>query len=129
MCLLISKRRTQELNNIFTTKNSIICYKVINKHNNRLYSNTYSSFMWKNGWNISDREQKELEYTEKYDGCIYNGIHVFHNLHTAMRNRACYEIVIPVRCYRKDFIKAGYMGHAAFMKVFLTKKDYLQALK
>lgn len=38
-------------------------------------------------------------------------------------------VVVPVTCYKKDFIAFGKYGEACFSQVYLTKENYKKALK
>lgn len=93
----------------------------------------FYQFVWKRGWNVSNRPTTNLGYTFEPTqiGC---GIHVFLNKKDAIARRAkSYgQVVIRVKCYAEDFVAAGndngnLIKSAVFTKVKLEPDEWMKA--
>jgi len=94
-------------------------------------------YIWKPGWNKSDRQSLELSTNEKRqlqerdNAQIHRGIHVFLNRKDAMRYCGFSYKVVRVECYNKDLVARGKRWEhkeAVYMKVFLARDEYKSAL-
>ena len=90
---------------------------------------------------IYNRVRKDLSYLEDLRSEINDGIHVYTDLFTAKEEKFSQKktdhesllgkstyAVVPVTCFEEDFIAAGNID-AVFMKVYLSQKDYDNAMK
>ncbi len=148
MCLRTTKKRCEGFKKR-TTDNFIYAYKVVKvfhdeKAINRIISQ-YNYFQWKPGFNkargVEDYIFKEIRGKGRTN--VYNGIHVFLTLKEAERFTGSYAYdldykfkVIKVKCLMKDFVAAGtrfshqrVTKEAVFKKVYLSKKEYKNALQ
>ena len=91
-----------------------------------------------NGWIVSNRESKELGkgYGDFSNGLktmgVTYGIHVFTRKDAAKRSCAMTltHEVVPVRCHESQLVAVGSRSdQAVFMRVFLKKSDYDEAVK
>lgn len=138
MCLFIDKRRNRELKNRFKTCDYIMCYKIIERilippHPTILIGIWRSMYQYQIGWNYSDREDITLTKIEIDDKAIRHGIHVYTSKKTAKHNvnisgSPFHFKIIPVKCHKRDFVAAGKHGEAVFCKIFISKKDYQDAI-
>lgn len=120
MCLIVSPKHTKKNKTQLQKYKYMTYYKKINRF---LKSPVYSH-AWVPGYNKSDVLTKDIMYSNT----VYKGIHVYTTKAEARISRRDYGgIIIPVRCYYGDFIAASDENTAVFTKVFLYKKDYLQA--
>lgn len=126
MCLYVDEKETRLIKRRFAAakrrgKNYIVCYKIVKFVDNKIYSPYYPK-EYKPGWNKSNRRILKLTKNEK--------IYVNRGIHVMTSNSSIYvdiyenEIIIPVRCYEKDFISGGETKEAVFTKVFISRKDY-----
>ena len=125
MCLTICHKATKHTLSRLRKTGSIICYKVLYVDNSELSKtpNTihspYVYMEYKPGWNSSDRDRDTaLSYLEIERKYINYGIHVYTNKRRAMTS-AAYDstnIVVPVRCYKKDFVSGGLKREAVFTR-------------
>ena len=120
MCLNVVLRNPKSLR----FKNGrITLYKIV-KNNNPYYLTTpYKRCKLVTGYNYA-------RGIISSGGVIGSGaIHVFTNKKNALYNALTYrnQVVIPVICYKKDFIAKGNNVDACFTRIFITKKVYEQA--
>ena len=134
MCLVISDEDTKFVLKKFQKakkrgQNYIICYKALYYRNdiNKLYS-PYRSTKYNNGWNESSRFNTKILDVERKTEAIDRGIHVYTTLKEA-RKEFCKDLIIPVRCYKSNFVSGGIGREAVFTKVFLLKKDIEKFIK
>jgi hypothetical protein len=135
MCLVISDKDTKFVLRKFEEakkngQNYIICYKALNYYSdntNKLYS-PYRYTKYNNGWNESSRFNTKILDAERKTEAIDLGIHVFTTLKEA-RKEFCKDQIIPVRCYKSNFVSGGIGREAVFTKVFLLKKDVEKFIK
>jgi hypothetical protein len=142
MCL--TARRSNPLKGrhpiVFDEKGYVICWKVYRREapfvrKKGLYPRfQYHKGEVKNGWIRSDRSGKI--FNDSSDGLfsnhfnIHRGIHVYTSIHAAQRDASIYFAVVPVRCHESDLVAIDRdRTQAVFMKAFLKKADYVQALK
>ena len=110
----------------------------------------------KTGWFVSNRKEEKVDFasppveTSPLNGDIYDfeyvkankkrkivdidkGIHIFTNEKAAKIQAMSSSKIIKVKCYEKDFVAAGTFDldgdSAVFMKVFVPKDEYDNALK
>ena len=86
-----------------------VFYKVVINFAQTLFS-PIILYTWKQGWNESDRAtQTPLSWEMDYSyGGLSAGIHVFTELEDAeTAARVINGVVIPVHCYKKDFVAGG----------------------
>ena len=133
MCLNINQTITQSIRNKFKLlrvkggKDSnpfITCYKVYRKTPaGYLKSIFFDSCIKKPRFVVSDRKSKKKTRGERKNFIINKGIHVFCNRGEAdsVAFMQAGVIVVPVRCYGKDFVAAGERDDAVFMKVTIPK--------
>lgn len=122
MCLTISKSATRHILGRMKSSNKIICYKVLTNSNFAMYK----YMKYKGGWNYSNRTSIEMTYDEERLGEIIYGIHVYTSKKKAMftKNEFSYiRKIVPVICYKKDFVSAGIAHDAVFTKIFVPKKN------
>lgn len=131
MCLLYSEKETRLIKRRFAEakkndKNYITCYKWINLTRNDKIRTPLYNRVYKPGWNKSNRKSKE--HTPNEFGNTYEkGIHLYSTLKKFLLYADTYYVAC--RCYEKDFVAGGEDGECLFMKVFITKKDYDEAVK
>ena len=79
------------------------------------------------GGDVLDYKYEPGEYS------INRGIHVFLNMKQAEEsaNRDPSRVIVPVTCYEKDLVCAGWTNcaDAVFMKVNISKRNFYKALK
>lgn len=130
MCLEIRSKNSDRLNKKF--KNGrVILYKVVNRIDKVLYT-PFQSFLVGSGFLEAIRPLTKDDVSKM--STIFSGsIHVHTNKKSALASvNDCLdgiELVIPVICYKKDFLAVGHNEDACFTKVFIRKKDYEKALK
>ena len=130
MCLTIMPtfNRESAIQKIFGNKGRIVVWKVYRKsQKNKLYPiYCHKRTEINAGWIVSNR--KDIRLGNKFT--ISKGIHVFLNIEEAQDYRSYNEIVVPVYCYKKDFVAAHIdEKEAVFIKVFLKKEDYTKAIR
>lgn len=155
MCLSHDPGRTRKLAARLEKKGYVIGYKVLRRYLGSLESIYKIWYGWKPGWNKASDKKRQFFITQanrfgmknnksvKYSNVrkytpIYEGIHICTNKKAAQSIlndfSPYYTIIVPVKCYKNDFISSGYFNDrtdspsAVFTKVFLTKKDYEKAL-
>ncbi len=117
MCLYIDKDTTKNLRNkLKKATNGCILYKVMSITGNAI---VFPKYKYKPGINKAGK----LVDTEAL-GCINHGLHVFISKETAYKYKFLEEIVVPVRCYFKDFIAAGINKDAVFTQVIISPRTY-----
>lgn len=117
-----------------TDKNCVqqrIFYKVVVVSGNKMFAPIRSNYKYKPGLNIAKGRVAKTHIKEHR---IESGaIHVFRKLDDAMKmaSETYNEVVIPVICYKKDFIACDnvYRSDFAFKQVYITKEIYKKALK
>lgn len=120
------KKRLKKANNGY-----IICWKVLKKYDDLLLS-PVSGTCWTSGFNFSTANKKECTNL-----LIHLGIHVFLKKGDAIKytSIAPETKVVPVLCFRQDFIAAGVTHFisehpsAVFHRVYLPRKSYCKALR
>ena len=126
MCLFIDRKKTKEAKKNKTGK--VVRWKVL-----RLDASLNSmcqSYVWKPGYNKSDRQTLELDMDEVTYGRVNRGIHVSTSQAMA-RTWVFYNCsrLVKVVCYNKDLVAVGKDGDEVYTKVFLPKDEYNDALK
>jgi len=119
----------------FDDKGYVTCWKVYEKECKRLISPYIRSNTACYGWIVSNRKKQkagteiaDINWTQHID--INRGIHVYISRRAiySMFRAECYRIV-PVRCHKSQLVAVGKsLSQAVFMKVFLSKKDYVKAI-
>lgn len=136
MCLVISDKDTKFVLKKFEEakkkgQNYIICYKGLDYYPsdiNKLCS-PYRHKIYKPGFNLSSRQNRtSLSKIEITSRSIDSGIHVYTTLKEAQKE-FCKDQIIPVRCYKSNFVSGGIGREAVFTKVFLLKKDVEKFIK
>lgn len=129
MCLIKDKISIKKAKDRFKKHRSIVCYKalVFNKFIDGLTSDFFPH-MWKTGINKSDIKHKTEENV-----FVTRGFHVYVHREDAMNATTSRMVVVPVRCFAKDFISAG-LNHdetegMVFSQVELRKEDYNKAVQ
>ena len=141
MCLEYSPHST---GNLRRRGNSIIAWKVYSRLWNGLQSVWWSRDVIGPGWVVSNRAKKSLSPDDRHYAEIDNGIHVLLHRRDAEAEALYLRggwgaksfCVVPVRCHLRDLVGAGGYGigperccSAVFMKVFLRKHDYEEAMQ
>ena len=154
MCLYVTKNPLEGKVSVeFDEKGYATYWKVyrkfdsfVNCSSQKGLSSPYRGGVVKNGWIVSNRKNKKIscENDDTTDVSIYEdsyvnrGIHVFTSEEIAksfavtMKNSCdpTNYIVVPVRCHKTQLVAVGAVhSQAVFMKVFLKKEDYDEALK
>lgn len=132
MCLIKDSENTVRYTKTIRSKGGKIrCWKILNIHNNTLIA-PYYIMEYKVGINVSSRRSKEINsvddpYTATSTPNVRNGIHVYKR--KPRKNYYLpYDVLVPVICDIKDFV-ASSRTEAVFMKVFIKKRDYKNALR
>ena len=131
MCLLIDDKVTIRTQNRLNKAHQIRCWKVvrISFHGTRLTAPVYFQD-YEIGWNQSNRLNNGMDTGED----IGRGFHVFLTRKGAVDYCELSEKVIPVTCYAKNFIGAGYGGYertftqAVFTRMYIDPKTYEKAV-
>ena len=118
MCLSIQQSSMRHIRGRMKKTGSVICYKILNQG---LYSPIRCQ-QYHSGFNYSYRQVTDLFICEKESDTVNNGLHVYTSKKQALLRSNRWNIIIPVRCYLKDFVAAGHKG-AVFTKVFIRKHD------
>lgn len=131
MCLYI---RTQDIKDsrLKFKNDKVICYKVLKKTKTYLQSPIQNA-QYKAGWK---KARGKVDIRDDLSGnlLLYGGaIHVYRSYKKAKCKQRGYlrvkrYVVIPVICYKKDFIAVGQHGEAAFKKVFVRPSDFKEAM-
>jgi len=86
----------------------------------------------KPGWNVSDRQNVEMQSFEKGKGYISSGSHVFLDPVTyASKSQWTNNIMVPVYVKAKDLVAVGFFADtltAVFMKYYFYRNDYDNAM-
>jgi hypothetical protein len=133
MCLFASVEKS----NKFLEKNQnnkfVWAYKLahtgytmtLKKH---IRSPTYSGFLWKEGWNVSDRSSN-IRFGHKCDDLhiVYNGIHVYSQ---EKESNWMHVAILEVKCLVADFIGTDWdEAELVFSKVYLPREEYRRVLR
>lgn len=129
MCLVIKHRDPNKL----PFKNGrLTAYKVLRVNQfSELVPVYQSKFRYNPGFNKAiGKVEIEFDYQDKIRKMINGGaIHVCLSKNSTKSHADIRCVVVPVTCYKKDFIAFGKYGEACFSQVFLTKENYRKALK
>lgn len=130
MCLEITNTDPNKLNKKFK-KGKITFYKCIRVHSvtNRIYTQ-FQNTKVKPGF-LKAKPKLNIASVESSAYIEHGAIHVYTNKKYALdqANFMRGEVIIPVVCYKKDFIAQGYNNDACFSKIFISEKDYNKALR
>ena len=124
MCLTVISRVPKRLK----FKNGrVTVYKILTKGDSLLES-PYYGMKYCSGFTVAKGEPTI------FANLIYEGaIHVITSKKAAReKSRNLYfstVVIVPVTCFKKDFIAEGTKGEACFKQVFISKSDYVKALK
>jgi len=139
MCLFLYGRETKyrtflNKKSVFAKKiqntdvKEVTCWKVYKILNNSLISLIQGFPIRKAGVIKSNRESPDLTETERRDGYIVFGIHVYKTKEEAQRDAVAQwhrlTVVVPVICRTSDFVAEGYGNEAIFMKVRIRSRTW-----
>ena len=73
------------------------------------FSSPMVAYIWKEGWNVSDRQGTQLNSDEINENMVYHGFHVYLDPFEAKQESIFHEnsMVIAVHCHKNDFVAAG----------------------
>lgn len=124
MCLTINKEKTETLKK--SGQEMVTRYKVVKRDENCIVSVFYPSYIWKEGWNISNSVVDWLD--DAYTIC--NGIHVFVLKEDAEKLADNKLLVMEVICHINDLkavgswwdvLEVNYVESEVYRQVFVEK--------
>lgn len=130
MCLVIKHKDPNKL----PFKNGrLTAYKVLRVNEfSELVPVYRHRFIYIQGFNKAfGKLEINIDYDQDRMRQIINGgaIHVCLSKNSTKSHTDIKDVVVPVTCYKKDFIALGKYGEACFSQVYLTKENYRKALK
>lgn len=137
MCLSVQKDIDKALENKLKIDGKITAYKVLDvvypvSVERSFLQSPHRCKKYKAGWNKSNIRRKKIRLYENDYSHVSIGIHVYINLREAQYKCKSGQVIVPVTCYRKDYVAGGlfsFSDSAVFAKVFVKKSDYEKALK
>lgn len=142
MCLCSNQHATTRLRNKMrrSPSKSVLLHKVYMVRGDCLTApyndHCLGGCLARSGWIQSDRKKAGQTTNEYFDRRVNRGCHVFTTYQNAKDGKSRIDrclitcrstVIVPVRGYLKDFVAAGY-GEAVFTKLYLTKKNFQQAM-
>jgi hypothetical protein len=135
VCLFLDSAKTVRAKR--SKKRSELYYKVLKcwphaRIDRRLQSIFYNH-QWAPGFNVSDRNGNEITELEKVPKTpiLARGIHVWTKKPTIASlcgSSICSDdVIVKVRCYKRDLVAIGSNGDALYTQVFLSKSEYKKA--
>ena len=117
MCLAYDKEVDDRTRARLDEKGFIWGYKVVNRYptfqSGWMVESLYFRYEWKIGINYSDRRFPGIVIRERDSGYINKGFHFFLTRRAAKGEsgyNTSHNIVMKVKCYKKDFVAAGFFG-------------------